>query len=76
MADPGHDLDIPPAAEPRLLSPAREDYLAPVPWASLFWPVLWIVLAVGLYLGIARVGWHAWQGPPAEGHEAAPAGHS
>ena len=72
------DAEIPPAPEPRMITPAREDYGRPFPGPGLLWPVVWLVVAVGFYEMAQR--WkgevigeeHVTEGHPAAGepHEA------
>ena len=67
---PGHgDAEIPPAPEPRMITPAREDYVRPFPGPGLLWPMIWLVVAIGFYAAAER-----WKGEVI-GEEHATGGH-
>jgi hypothetical protein len=54
-ADEGHDAHEPPAApEPRLISPARDDYFRPYPGRAVLWPLLWFGIAALLLFAASR----------------------
>ena len=51
------DAEIPPAPEPRMITPAREDYVRAFPGPGLLWPMVWLVVAIGFYAAAER-----WKG--------------
>ncbi len=84
-ADASHGpAEFPPVPDPRVISPAREDFEQPWPGRLLLWPALWAV--VGLLIFVAARSWgrpigafdreehEAGHEAPEGGHEAAPSG--
>jgi len=61
--------EFPPVPDPRVISPAREDFEQPWPGRLLLWPAVWAV--VGLLLFVAARSWGRPIGAfDAEEHEA------
>lgn len=59
LGAPGGDghAEIPKAPEPRMITPAREDYVRPFPGPGLLWPMVWLFVAIGFLAAAKR-----WQG--------------
>jgi hypothetical protein len=55
-ADASHGpAEFPPVPDPRVISPAREDFEQPWPGRLLLWPAVWAV--VGLLIFVAARSW-------------------
>jgi hypothetical protein len=59
VADPHGHGEFPPEPATRWISPDREEYAKPWPGGLLLWPVVWLGVALLLFLA-ARAWSHDW----------------